>query len=341
VIGHVVASFWLRAQKSPPAGLGAGSSRRLEFFVAKLNGFALRSRPWSQDTVFGVPAATLLRGFRSHVAEIDGRRTRYWVGGDGPPVVLVHGLGGAAVNFADLAPLLARRHRVLVLDLPGHGGTEPLRELDGLGDLANHVAATAEREGMLPAAVVGYSMGGVVALRLAVSRSEDVAALALVAPAGIVSQTRRAQIWLTVAAALRPAGLVALVRGAIARRPNLRIPVFGYWGAQDPRALTPSSVLGFLQAQREHTDVRGAATALLRDDPRPDLDRVGCPALLVWGARDHLIPLADGFEYARRLRCPIRVVPAAGHLIVGEYPAETAAILEMFLQSVTAEASAV
>jgi len=44
VIGHV-ASFWLRAQKNPPAGLGAGSSRRLEIFVAKLKGFALRTRP--------------------------------------------------------------------------------------------------------------------------------------------------------------------------------------------------------------------------------------------------------------------------------------------------------
>ncbi|MGH3061006.1 MAG: alpha/beta fold hydrolase, partial [Gaiellaceae bacterium] len=277
-------------------------------------------------------AATLLRGFRSHVAEIGGRRTRYWVGGEGPPVVLVHGLGGAAVNFADLAPLLARRHRVLVLDLPGHGGTEPLPDLDGLGDLAGHVAGTAEREGMLPTAVVGYSMGGVVALRLAVSRPDDVSALALVAPAGIVSQTRRAHIWLTTLAALRPAGLVALVRGTVARRPNLRLPVFGYWGAEDPRRLSPRSVLGFLHAQREHTDVRGAATALLRDDPRPDLDRVRCPSLLVWGARDRLIPLADGFEYARRLRCPIRVVPAAGHLVVGEYPAETAAILEGFLQ---------
>jgi pimeloyl-ACP methyl ester carboxylesterase len=256
-------------------------------------------------------------------------------------VVLVHGLGGAAFNFADLAPLLAQRHRVLVPDLPGHGGTEALPELDGLGDLAAHVAATAEREGMLPAAVVGYSMGGVVALRLAVTRPEAVSALALVAPAGIVSQTRRAHIWLTALAAVRPAGVVALVRGAIARRPNLRLPVFGYWGAQDPRALSPTSVLGFLQAQREHTDVRGAASALLRDDPRPDLDRVRCPSLLVWGARDHLIPLADGFEYARRLRCPIRVVPAAGHLIVGEYPAETAAILDGFLQGVTAEESAV
>jgi pimeloyl-ACP methyl ester carboxylesterase len=334
VIGHVVASFWLSAQKSPPAGLGAGSSRRLEFFAAKLNGFALHSGPWSQDTVSGVTAATLLRGFRSHVAEINGHRTRYWVGGEGPPVVLVHGLGGAAFNFADLAPLLARRHRVLVLDLPGHGGTEALPALDGLGDLAGHVAATAAREEMLPAAVVGYSMGGVVALRLAVSRPESVSALALVAPAGIVSQTRRAHIWLTVLAALRPAGLVALVRGAIARRPNLRLPVFGYWGAEDPRTLSTRSVLGFLQAQREHTDVRGAATALLRDDPRPDLDRVRCPSLLVWGARDHLVPLTDGFEYARRLRCPIRVVPSAGHLVVGEYPAETAALLEEFLASV-------
>jgi pimeloyl-ACP methyl ester carboxylesterase len=63
--------------------------------------------------------------------------------------------------------------------------------------------------------------------------------------------------------------------------------------------------------------------------------------VLVWGARDRLVPLADGFEYARRLRCPIRVVPAAGHLFVGEYPAETAAILEAFLQGVTAETSAV
>ena len=279
-------------------------------------------------------AATLLRGFRSHVAEIGGRRTRYWVGGEGPPVVLVHGLGGAAVNFADLAPLLARRHRVLLPDLPGHGGTEALPDLDGLGDLARHVAATAEREGMLPAAVVGYSMGGVVALRLAVSRPEHVSALALVSPAGIVSQTRRAYVWLTLLAALRPAGLVALVRGTVARRPNLRLPVFGYWGAEDPRALSHRSVLGFLQAQREHTDVRSAATALLRDDPRPDLDRVSCPALLVWGARDHLVPLADGFEYARRLRCPIRVVPAAGHLLVGEYPEETAALLEAFFASV-------
>jgi pimeloyl-ACP methyl ester carboxylesterase len=274
-----------------------------------------------------VTAATLLRGFERRVVEIAGLRTRYWVGGDGPPLVLVHGLGGAAWNFTDLAPLLAARHRVLIPDLPGHGGTEPLPELESLSALAAHVAAVAEHEELSPAAVVGYSMGGPVALRLAVDRPEAVSALVLVAPAGIVSTTRRAEIWLTAIAAFRPARKVARFRFLLARRPNLRLPVFGYWGAEDPRALSPESVVGFLESQPEHTDVGAAAKALLHDDPRPDLDRVTCPTAVVWGARDRLIPLEDGFEYARRLRCPLRVLPAAGHLLVGECPAELAAVL--------------
>ena len=276
-------------------------------------------------------SATLLRGFERKVEEIAGLRTRYWVGGDGPPLVLVHGLGGAAWNFTDLAPLLAARRRVLVLDLPGHGGTEALPQLEGLSGLACHVAAVAEHEDMSPAALLGYSMGGPVVLRLAVEQPEVVSSLVLVAPAGIVSTTRRAEIWLAAVSALRPARKVARFRGLLARRPNLRLPVFGYWGAVDPRLLSPEAVVGFLEAQPEHTDVEGAARALLHDDPRPDIADVSCPVAVVWGARDRLIPLQDGFEYARRLRCPLRVLPAAGHLLVGECPDELAAVVESLL----------
>jgi pimeloyl-ACP methyl ester carboxylesterase len=305
--------------------------RTLGLKASKLNGFVLLHRPWSQDTVSGVTAATLLRGFERRVVEIAGLRTRYWVGGDGPPLVLVHGLGGAAWNFTDLAPLLAARHRVLIPDLPGHGGTEALPELESLSGLAAHVAAVTEHEDMAPAAVIGYSMGGPVALRLAVDRPEAVSALVLVAPAGIVSTTRRAELWLGVIAALRPARKIARFRRLLARRPNLRYPVFGYWGADDPRLLSPESVVGFLEAQPEHADIDAAAKALLRDDPRPDLGLVRCPTAVVWGARDRLIPLEDGFEFARRLRCPLRVLPAAGHLLVGECPDELAAVLEELL----------
>jgi magnesium chelatase accessory protein len=278
--------------------------------------------------------ATLLPGFKSHFADIGGVRTRYFLGGDGPPLLIVHGLGGAAVNFTKLAPLLARHRRVLIPDLPGHGLSEPFARVDGLSSYADHVAAVAEREGMLPGAVLGYSMGGVIALRLAVARPEDVTALALVAPAGIVSNTRRAEIWLAVTAALRPAKVMTRFRGTFARRPRLRWLPFGLWGAVDPPALEPDAVMGFLEGPSQHTDVGSAAKALFEDDPRPDLARVTCRTLLLWGARDRLVPLADGFEYARRLRAPIRTLPAAGHLVVGELAESCAAVLEGFLDGV-------
>jgi pimeloyl-ACP methyl ester carboxylesterase len=278
-----------------------------------------------------VSEATLLRGFDERMADIGGVRTRYFVGGQGPPLVVVHGLGGAAVNFSELAPLLARRHRVLVPDLPGHGRTLPLGEIDGLTAYADHVAAVAELEGMLPARVLGYSMGGVVALRLAVSRPDEVTALLLVAAAGIVSTTRRAIVWFRFVSLVKPGRLMTGFRGTIARRPRLRWLPFGLWGAVDPPALSPRSVIGFLEGPSQHTDTATAGWALLNEDPRLDLDRVRCPVLLVWGARDRLVPLADGFEYARRLRAPIRALPATGHLLIGEQPDECAAILEQFL----------
>jgi pimeloyl-ACP methyl ester carboxylesterase len=281
-----------------------------------------------------VAGATLLRGFDERFAEIGGARTRYFVGGDGQPVVLVHGLGGAAVNFTLLAPLLAERSRVLVPDLPGHGRSEPLARVDGLTTYAEHVAAVAELEEMIPAAVVGYSMGGVIALRLAVSRPREVSALALLGAAGIVSTTRRAEIWLAVTGALRPAQVFSRMRGAVAKRPRARWAPFGLWGAVDPPALPPEAVLGFLEGPSQHTDVGTAGRALLKDDPREDLAHVRCPTMLLWGARDRLVPLTDGFEYARRLRAPIRTLPAAGHLIVGEQPEECAAILLEFLDRV-------
>ena len=278
--------------------------------------------------------ATLLPGFRPHFAEIDGVRTRYFLGGEGPPLTIVHGLGGAAVNFTKLAPILARRRRVLIPDLPGHGLSEPLERVEGVATYSRHVHKVAELEGMLPGALLGYSMGGVVALRLAVEEHEDVTALALIAPAGIVSTTRRAEIWLAVTATIRPAQVMTRFRGTFARRPRLRWLPFGLWGAADPEALEPDAVIGFLEGPSQHTDVQSAARALLGDDPRPDLDRVRCRALLVWGARDRLVPLKDGFEYARRLRAPIRVLPAAGHLVVGELAGPCADVLEGFLDRV-------
>src|SRR5207244_6325416 len=99
-------------------------------------------------------------------ADLKGVRMRYFVGGKGPPLILVHGLGGAASNWTELTPLLLERYRLLVPDLPGHGGSTALPAVSGLEPFADRVALVAEREGMLPAAVVGHSLGGMGVLRL-------------------------------------------------------------------------------------------------------------------------------------------------------------------------------
>ena len=67
-----------------------------------------------------------IRGFETRLLEWRGVRLRYAVGGAGPPVALVHGLGGTIGNWRLVAPSLAERRRVVAVDLPGHGGSEPL-----------------------------------------------------------------------------------------------------------------------------------------------------------------------------------------------------------------------
>ena len=106
----------------------------------------------------------------------------------------------------------------------------------------------------------------------------------------------------------------------MARSAALKTLVFGRWGASDPPALSPEMAEAFLSGPARHTDTVSAAKALVRDDPRPDLDRVRCPVLLLWGARDNQLPVGDAFEYARRLRAPLRVIADCGHLLIGERP---------------------
>jgi pimeloyl-ACP methyl ester carboxylesterase len=261
-------------------------------------------------------------------------RARYLVGGDGPPLALVHGWTGAASNFAELAPLLAQRFRVLVPDLPGHAGSSPLPAAPNLDAYADRVRQIASHERMLPLAVVGHSMGGLVALRLALRRPADVSALVLAASAGIESVTRRAEFWIALLGLVRPGRMIAPFRLAVARSPLLRRAVFGPYQVADPAALSERAIDGLLGASGHHTDVVSAGKALVRDDPRVELEDVRCPVLVLWGARDLQVPVADAFEYARRLRAPVRVIADCGHLLVAERPDACAHAISEFLDRV-------
>lgn len=262
---------------------------------------------------------------------VKGRTIRYYVGGTGPPLVLVHGLGGSATNWVELAPLLAPRHRLVIPDLPGHGGSEPLAGVSGLQPYADRVAAVMAHERALPAPVVGHSLGGMVVLRLALRRPESVAAVVLAAAAGLSIGGVWGRNLLTAVTVVRPGRLAGRYRSHVARFRLLRQVVFGVVSVADPVGLSDVSVEGFLAGQVLHTDTGSAWIALREDDPRQELERVRRPALVLWGSDDVQLPLEDAFEYARRLRAPLRVIADCGHLLIGERPEPCADAINEFL----------
>lgn len=180
--------------------------------------------------------------------------------GEGEPVVLVHGFAGSSAWWSGTASALAERFRVVAPNLPGFGGAPPLPGPFSLDALAGALGALLEREGMSPAHVVGHSLGGSVALRLAAARPDAVRRLVLVASSGLPDR--------------RPAAIQVLSAAAE--------------GLRAPRERKPT-LLGDVLRMSPYTFV-AAARELAREDLSALLPHVAAPTLLLWGARDVLVP---------------------------------------------------
>ena len=245
---------------------------------------------------------------------------RYFVAGEGRPLVLLHGLGGTATNWRLVAPALAAERRVILPELPGHGGSAPLRDATTLDPFAEAVLVVLEAERAMPAPWVGHSLGALVALRAAALHPEAVTGVVLAAGAGISSATRLGEATVTVLGTVKPGRAIGRKAHAVAGSRLGRRLAFGWWGVSDTDGFDPAMAEAFLSGPPQHTDTVTAGRALVASDPRTDLDRVTCPCLCLWGASDNWVPLKDGIEYARRLRAPLRVIADCGHLLIGERP---------------------
>jgi pimeloyl-ACP methyl ester carboxylesterase len=243
-----------------------------------------------------------------------------WIGGEGPPVALVHGLGGSSANWVEVLPLLLPHRRLLVVDLPGHGGSPAPRPGAGIDAYADALGAALTDAACAPALVAGHSFGGQVAARLALRSPELVSGLLLVCPSGISSRRPAARLTLQVTTRVRPARKVRPFALRLADRSWFRRAVFNRWLAGNAGAVSPRAVRGLVRDAHRHVDVRTASRAMGADDVTLWLDRVRAPSLVLWGADDMQLPVADGLEFARRLRGSLRVVAGCGHLVIVERP---------------------
>jgi pimeloyl-ACP methyl ester carboxylesterase len=240
-----------------------------------------------------------------------------------------------ASNWRLIAPALAEERRVIVPELPGHGGSGALPDATTLDPFADAILAIAEHEEAVPAPWVGHSLGGAVGLRAAVRRPDAVQGLVLAAAAGISSASRVGEVLVTTIGLVQPGKRIAPYRTRVARSKLGRRLTFGWWGVADPAAFEPEMAEAFHAGPAQHTDTLTAGKALVRSDPRPDLDRVSCPCLCLWGAADNWVPVQDGMEYARGLRSPLRIVADCGHLLIGERPDAVLAAISDFLDGVS------
>jgi pimeloyl-ACP methyl ester carboxylesterase len=134
-------------------------------------------------------------------------------------------------------------------------------------------------------------------------------------------------------ATIRPGRKVARFRHRWAERTWYRRALFRPWFVSDADVLSARATHGLLAAQSLHADTKIAGRAMLAYDPREHLSEIGCPTLVLWGARDAQLPLEDAFEYARRLRAKLRLVADCGHLVIVERPHAVLDALEELVRS--------
>lgn len=227
-----------------------------------------------------------------------------------PPLLMLHGFGASLHTWDVWAQALSATHRVIRVDLPGHGLSEPdpANDYTDTRSLAM-LRALLDQLGVARASIVGHSIGGRIAWTFAARHPERTDRLVLVAPDGFASPGFEYGRATEVPAVL---GLMRYVLPKAVLRMNLE-PAYA-----DPNSLTDDITtryhdLMLAPGARDAMFKRLQQTVLT--DPRPMLTTITAPTLLVWGEADAMIPVANAQDYLSAVKGSRLVTfPAVGHL---------------------------
>lgn len=277
---------------------------------------------------------------RTVTIDVDGPANVADFGGEGPSMVLLHGLGGSHVNWLGLGPLLSERARVLAPDLPGFGYTKPLGRPTTVQANARWVDGFLQSVADGPAILVGNSMGGLVAILEAVSDPEMVAGLILINPALPLAprEPRDLQVTLAFSAYFVPGVGEAFVRRrAKALGPEGLVRETFALCCSDPSRVPKEVIDAHVAVARDRFEMPwanpsmlAAARSMLRLLMRRGrfmkmLEQVGPPVLLINGEGDRLVKVAAAKVVSdRRSDWTFRSLDDLGHIPQLEDPERTA-----------------
>jgi pimeloyl-ACP methyl ester carboxylesterase len=254
-------------------------------------------------------------GVAENYLDFPGGRAHVLAGGAGEPLLFLHAASGAG-RWHEFHGLLAERFEVFAPDLPGFGGSDELAEVEDMDDLLYHCLDLIDRLGLDRPHVVGASFGGWVAAELAVRAPHAIGSLVLVGPAGL---------------RLPEHPVADLFRMTPAQRAE------ALFHDASKAAVLFSAEPGIdatLAAYRDMTAFARFAWSPFMNNPKLErrLHRVTAPTRVVWGADDHVVPIAHGRRYAELIpRAELTVIPDCGHAVCFERPREAAAAVADFL----------
>jgi pimeloyl-ACP methyl ester carboxylesterase len=276
---------------------------------------------------------------RTRVLDVAGPAHVADFGGSGPPMILVHGLGGSHLNWTRVGPLLAERARVLAPDLPGFGRTRPAGRSTGVLANSRFLGRFVREVAGGPAIVVGNSMGGLIGILAAANHPAEVAGLVLLDPAlPLAPGAPRDRQVMTVFSAYMVPGIGELfVRRRLAARgaEGLVRDTFEL-SCVDPSRVPQEVVDAHVQMVRERTRMPWANQSVLRAARslvrvilrrrrfRDLLATIEAPTLLLQGEADRLVQLASARIVSRvRPDWTFRTLPDVGHIPHLEDPEAT------------------
>jgi pimeloyl-ACP methyl ester carboxylesterase len=266
--------------------------------------------------------------FEAWEIDLHGHNVVYRIAGQGPPLVLIHGMVNSSRHWRAVAERLAERYTVIAPDLIGHGDSATPRGDYSLGAHATVIRDLLSALGIERATIAGHSLGGGVAMVFFWQFPERVERLALISSGGLGPE---------VSPLLRTAalpGVRALIGVAANRGVMAALRTGGVQARAVARALAPLESKGareaFVQTLRAVIDIRGQRVGAN--------DRLyllgGMPTLIVWGGRDRTIPIGHGQAAHQEVAHSTFVeLPKAAHFPHLEDPEGLAAALDAFMAS--------
>jgi pimeloyl-ACP methyl ester carboxylesterase len=252
---------------------------------------------------------------------VQGITLHYEEAGAGEPLLFIHGLGSSGRDWEMQIPFFAQNYRVVVFDLRGHGKSDKPRGLYTMSQFAADAAGLMQALGIAPAHVVGISLGGMIALQLAVDRPDMVKSLVIVnsGPEFVARTLKERVAVLQRFLIVRLVGMRKMGEILAARlfpKPEqqaLRAMLVERWAANDPRAYRDAmrAIVGWSVADR--------------------LGEIAVPTLVVAADQDYTPVSAKQAYVAKMPRAELAVIHDARHALPVERPDEFNAVVAAFL----------